>query len=106
MNNWFKRNSVHLIIVAIFVAISFAYFITPLTQGKVLYQSDVSQAQSMQKEINDVKAATGKAPLWTNQMFGGMPAYQIWAAFPLNITTHVIDVLKRVFPNPVDTVLL
>jgi hypothetical protein len=106
MNNWFKRNSVHLIIVAIFIAISFAYFITPLTQGKVLFQSDVSQAQSMQKEINDVKAATGKAPLWTNQMFGGMPAYQIWASFPSNITSHVIDVLKVVFPNPVDTILL
>ncbi|MDN3579620.1 YfhO family protein [Mucilaginibacter flavus] len=106
MNNWFKRNSVHLIIVAILVAISFAYFFSPLIQGKALIQSDVLQAQSMQKEINDVKAATGKAPLWTNQMFGGMPAYQIWAAFPSNITSHVINILKAVFPNPVDTVLL
>src|ERR1700754_2795983 len=106
MNNWFKRNSIHLIIVAILIAISYAYFFTPIIQGKVLFQSDVSQAQSMQKEINDVKAATGKAPLWTNQMFGGMPAYQIWASFPFNITSHVVDILKAVFPNPVDTVLL
>lgn len=106
MNNWFKRNSVHLIIVAILVAISFAYFFSPLIQGKALIQSDVLQAQSMQKEINDVKAATGKAPLWTNQMFGGMPAYQIWASFPSNITSHIINILKAVFPNPVDTVLL
>ena len=106
MNNWFKRNSVHLIIVAILIAISFAYFLSPLTQGKVLSQSDVIQAQSMQKEINDVRAATGHAPLWTNQMFGGMPAYQIWASFPSNITSHVVDILKAVFPNPVDTVLL
>jgi hypothetical protein len=106
MNNWFKRNSVHLIIVAILIVISFAYFFTPIIQGKVLMQSDVLQAQSMQKEINDVKAATGHAPLWTNQMFGGMPAYQIWASFPSNIASHVIDILKAVFPNPVDTVLL
>lgn len=106
MNNWLKRNSVHLIIVAILIAISFAYFFSPLTQGKVLFQSDVSQAQSMQKEINDVRAATGHSPLWTNQMFGGMPAYQIWAPFPSNITTHVIAALKAGFPNPVDTVLL
>jgi hypothetical protein len=106
MNNWFKRNSVHLIIVAILIAISFAYFLSPITQGKVLSQNDVIQAQSMQKEINDVRAATGHAPLWTNQMFGGMPAYQIWASFPSNITSHVVDILKAVFPNPVDTVLL
>ncbi len=106
MNNWFKRNSVHFIIVAILLVISYAYFFSPIIQGKVLFQSDVSQAQSMQKEINDVRAATGHAPLWTNQMFGGMPAYQIWASFPSNITSHVIDILKAVFPNPVDTVLL
>jgi hypothetical protein len=106
MNNWFKRNSVHLIIIAILIAISFAYFFSPIIQGKVLYQADVMQAQAMQKEINDVKKATGHAPLWTNQMFGGMPAYQIWAHFPSNVTTHVVDFLKVVFPNPVDTVLL
>ncbi len=106
MNNWFKRNSVHFIIVAILIAISFAYFFSPIIQGKVLYQSDVMQAQAMQKEINDVKNATGHAPLWTNQMFGGMPAYQIWAHFPSNITTHIVDFFKIVFPNPVDTVLL
>jgi hypothetical protein len=106
MNNWFKRNNVHLLIIAIFVAISFAYFFSPIIQGKALYQGDVLQAQAMQKEIMDVKAKTGHAPLWTNQMFGGMPAYQIWASFPSNITSHIIDVLKAVFPNPVDTVLL
>ena len=106
MNNWFKRNSVHLIIVAILIAISYAYFFSPLIQGKVLFQEDVAQAQGMQREINTVKAATGRGPLWTNQMFGGMPSYQIWAAFPSNIASHVIDILKVIFPNPVDTVLL
>ncbi|RYE31591.1 MAG: hypothetical protein EOP42_10390, partial [Sphingobacteriaceae bacterium] len=59
-----------------------------------------------QKEIMDVRAKTGKAPLWTNQVFGGMPAYQIWAFYPDNITTYVISALKTVFPNPIDTVLL
>ncbi|MDB5127458.1 MAG: hypothetical protein JWQ85_1690 [Mucilaginibacter sp.] len=106
MNNWIKRNSGHLIVAAIFFVLTFAYFFNPIMQGKILYQGDVLQAQAMQKEIMDVKAATGKAPLWTNQMFGGMPSYQIWAKYGSNITTHVIDVLKSVFPNPVDTVLL
>ncbi|RYU86911.1 hypothetical protein EWM62_17325 [Mucilaginibacter terrigena] len=106
MNNWIKRNSGHLIVAAIFFVLTFAYFFNPIMQGKILYQGDVLQAQAMQKEIMDVKAATGKAPLWTNQMFGGMPSYQIWAKYGSNITTHIIDVLKTAFPNPVDTILL
>jgi hypothetical protein len=106
MNNWFKRNSVHLAVIAVFIVISFAYFFSPLVQGKVLYQGDVSQAQAMQREIMAVKEKTGHAPLWTNQMFGGMPSYQIWAPYASNIDTHVINVLKTVFPNPVDTILL
>lgn len=105
MNNWFKQNGVHFAIAGLFIAICFFYF-TPAFQGKVLVQSDVTQAQGMQKEIMDVRAKTGKAPLWTDQVFGGMPAYQIWAFYPSNITTYVISALKTVFPNPIDTVLL
>jgi hypothetical protein len=105
MSNWFKRNGIHFAIFGIFLAICFFYF-TPAFQGKALNQGDVMRAQATQKEIFDVKAKTGKAPLWTNSMFGGMPAYQVWVPFPTNVTTYVIDTLKTIFPNPVDTVLL
>jgi hypothetical protein len=105
MGNWFKRNGTHFAIIGIFIAICFFYF-TPVFQGKTLLQGDVIQAQSMQKEIMDVKEQTGKAPLWTNAMFGGMPAYQIWVPYPSNITTYVVSGLKAAFPNPLDTVLL
>ncbi|MGI4749146.1 MAG: hypothetical protein ACRYFB_00810 [Janthinobacterium lividum] len=105
MNNWFKQNGIHFAVAGLFIVICFLYF-TPAFQGKVLIQSDVTQAQGMQKEIMEVRAKTGKAPLWTNQVFGGMPAYQIWAFYPDNITTYVISALKTVFPNPIDTVLL
>ncbi|MGI4726962.1 MAG: YfhO family protein [Janthinobacterium lividum] len=105
MNNWFKQNGVHFAVAGLFFVICFLYF-TPAFQGKVLVQSDVTQAQGMQKEIMEVRAKTGKAPLWTNQVFGGMPAYQIWAFYPDNVTTYVISALKTIFPNPIDTVLL
>jgi hypothetical protein len=104
MNNWFKRNSIHFIIAAILLVVCFIYF-TPAFQGKTLGQSDVIGAQSTQKEINDYRAKDTTI-LWTNQIFGGMPAFQIWAPYPLNITTHVVSALKATFPNPVDTVLL
>ena len=106
MNNWFKRNSTHLIIVALLIVIPFAYFFTPLMQGKALAQGDVQRAQSMQKEIMDTRAKTGHEPLWTNSMFGGMPSYQIHVLYPNNVTSYVVESFKTIFPNPVDTVLI
>ena len=104
MNNWFKRNSIHIGIIAIFFGICFFYF-TPAFQGKTLGQLDVQGAQSTQTEINAYKAKDTTI-LWTNQIFSGMPAFQIWAPYKDNITTHIIGTLKAVFPNPIDTVLI
>ncbi|OOQ58568.1 YfhO family protein [Mucilaginibacter pedocola] len=104
MNNWFKRNGIHLAVIGIFLAICF-FYLTPSFQGKTLGQSDVIGAQSTQKEVNDYRARDTTI-LWTNQIFGGMPTFQIWAPYPDNITTHVVDIIKTTFPNPVDTLLL
>jgi len=104
MNNWLKRNGVHFAVAAIFLAICFFYF-TPAFQGKTLGQSDVMGAQSTQKEINDYRAKDTTI-LWTNQIYGGMPTFQIWAPYPNNITTHIVSALKSTFPNPIDTVLI
>lgn len=104
MNNWFKRNGTHLAVIAIFVAICF-FFLTPAFQGKTLGQSDVIGAQSTQKEVMDYRAKDTTI-LWTNQIFGGMPTFQIWAPYPDNITTHIVTAIKTTFPNPVDTVLI
>lgn len=104
MGNWFRRNGIHFIIAAIFLVICFFYF-TPAFQGKTLGQADVTGAQSTQKEINDYREK-GITILWTNQIFGGMPTFQIWTPYNDNIATHIISVLKKIFPNPIDTVLL
>ncbi|MES2827178.1 MAG: YfhO family protein [Bacteroidota bacterium] len=104
MKKWFKSNKQHVFIIATFIALCFVYF-KPAILGRVLYQSDVVEAKAMSKEIMDVKGATGTAPLWTNSMYGGMPAFQIWAKYPGNITTYVISFLKTVFPDPIDIIL-
>ncbi len=105
MTNWFKRNGIHIAIIGLFIALCFIYF-SPAIQGKVLSQHDVLQAKGMQREIMQFKERDGVAPLWTNSMFGGMPAYQIWAKFPKNITTYLLSGFKTIFPSPIDTVLL
>ncbi len=105
MNNWFKQNGTHLAIIAFFVVICFAYF-SPVLQGKRPAQSDVLQSKAMQKEIMEYKEKDGKAPLWTNQMFGGMPAYQIWVPYAYNVATYGIAAVTKSLPTPVGTVLL
>jgi hypothetical protein len=104
MNNWFKRNGIHFLIAAIFLVVCFIYF-TPAFQGKTLGQIDVLGAQSTQKEINDYKAKDTTI-LWTNQIFAGMPAYQIWAPYNNNIASWIVKGLVATFPNPIYDVLL
>ncbi len=105
MNNWFKRNGIHVLMAVILIIIAYAYFL-PVTQGKVLPEGDVQRAQAAQKEIMDTHAKTGHYPLWTNSMFGGMPAYQIWMSLSDNVTTYVQSGLRAVFPAPIDTILI
>jgi hypothetical protein len=106
MNNWFQKNGIHVAIIISFVVISFAYFFKPILNGDVLNQSDVVQAKAMQTEIMQYKDKDGKGPLWTNQMFGGMPSYQIWVEYAYNGATYGIALITKTFPAPVGTVLL
>src|SRR5690554_1367140 len=57
--------------------ISMLIYFSPVLEGEELRQHDVIQYEGMSKEINDFREETGKEPLWTNSMFGGMPAYLI-----------------------------
>ena len=72
----FKKLSPHLIVILLFVGISFAYF-SPVLQGKRLDMPDIKHWKGMSKEVTDFRAETGEEALWTNAMFSGMPAYQI-----------------------------
>ena len=105
MNNWFKRNGIHVLMAAILILITFVYF-TPIMQGKTLPEGDLQRAQAAQKEIMDTHAKTGHYPLWTNSMFGGMPTYLLWDSLPDNVTTYVQSGLRAVFPAPIDTILI
>ena len=105
MKNWFKENSSHLIVIAIFFVLVFFYF-SPVWQGKSLSQHDVVQAVGSQKELFDYKEKDGVAPQWTNSMFGGMPTYQIWYEHSQNVASYINKAIKAVFPAPADVVLI
>ena len=81
------------------VILSFAYF-HPLLEGKKLQQSDIMHWKGMSKEIVDYRAQTGKEALWTNRMFGGMPAYQISVKHESNYVGVLDELFTLGLPHP------
>jgi hypothetical protein len=101
----FKQLIPYLSAVAIFVVISLAYF-SPLLEGKKLKQSDITQFLGMSKEISDFRDKTGEEALWTNSMFGGMPAYQISVQYKGNVLRYVDQLMQLYLPQPAGMVFL
>jgi hypothetical protein len=89
--------------ILIFLGITFFYF-NPLFQGKQLKQGDIIHHKGMSKEIADFrKAHDGEEPLWTNSMFGGMPAYQISVYYGSNLMQYIDHYIFRLsLPRPAD----
>ena len=91
--------------VILFIVLSLAYM-SPLLEGKKLKQDDIIRHKGMSKEIVDFREKTGEEPLWTNSMFGGMPAYQISVKYSANLIQYVDDIMRLGLPRPADWVFL
>jgi len=97
----YKNYLPHLIAVLIFVFISLVY-LSPLLNGEKIVQSDITHFEGMSKEIADYRTQTGNEALWTNSMFGGMPAFQISVLYTMNITNKISDFIRMVIPHTAD----
>ena len=75
MKNW-KLWMPDVLMVVLFVVISFAYFFSPVMDGKVLYRHDSSAGRGAGEEASEYYQRTGERTRWTNALFGGMPTYQ------------------------------
>ena len=96
----------HIAAFIIFLAITFVYF-GPLWQGKVLKQHDLNTYTGASKEIIDFRKAYDEEALWTNSMFGGMPAYQISVTHSENLLAYIDHYLFRLrLTRPADYVFL
>ena len=75
-NPIFKKALPHITAVLLFLILPAIYF-SPQLEGKKLNQHDTNTATGMAKEITDYNKTHTDLALWTNSMFGGMPAYLI-----------------------------
>jgi hypothetical protein len=94
-----KKYIPHAAAVIIFAIVTLVYF-KPLLSGKVLKQDDIARHKGMSKEIVDFRNTHKSEPLWTNSMFGGMPAYQISTLYPGNWIGKLDGAFKLFLPHP------
>jgi len=100
--NFQKQILPHLIGVGVCYLLIVFYFSPLVFDGKVIFQSDILQWEGSAKEVLDYRAETGEQALWTNSMFGGMPAYFISLEFPGDITNALVSVLTLGLPHPIN----
>lgn len=74
--NTLKKLIPDVLVLLLFVCISFAYFYPADTEGRILYRHDSAAGRGMGQEAKAFKERTGETTRWTNAIFGGMPTYQ------------------------------
>lgn len=94
-----KQYLPHAIAILTFALLTLIYF-KPLFTGKELKQDDIARHKGMSKEIVDYRTKNNAEPLWTNSMFGGMPAYQISTLYPGNWIAKLDNAFKLFIPLP------
>ena len=88
-----------------FLVIMLVYF-SPILDGELPKQDDIQRWRGMSKEIVDYREATGEEALWTNSMFGGMPAYQISVIYQHVLVKHIDKAFQLGIPYPISLVFL
>jgi len=88
----------------VFILIIIIYFY-PVLEGKKIDSSDMVHFKGMAREIVDYRDKTGDEALWTNNMFGGMPAYQISVNYTHNLMLFIHKIIRLGFHLPIGMVI-
>lgn len=91
--------------ILLFAVITLVYC-SPILEGKRLKQHDIEMYKGMSKEIVDYRESTGEQTLWTNSMFGGMPAWNITAPVKTNLFYYVHQILSLGLPSPLGSIFI
>jgi len=90
----------HLAAVVLFALVACIYC-RPALQGKILEQDDIIQWKGMAQDLFRYEQAHGRLPLWNNNLFSGMPAFQIAMDAHNPLSVQVLHSLFLLFlPKP------
>ncbi len=99
-STWFKKVLPHLVAIVIFLVVAVIYC-APALQGKVLDQHDMIGWKGMAQQSFEFKEKYGHMPLWSNSMFGGMPAYTFAGDAPAIQLIYLQIILTLGLPAPI-----
>ncbi|MBN2395569.1 MAG: YfhO family protein [Candidatus Atribacteria bacterium] len=96
----------HFLSIVGFLLISILFFSPDILEGKKIYQNDIIQYNGSVKEIADFRIEYNKEPLWTNSMFGGMPAYLISTLYSGNKISNLHKIFTATGFRPVSYIFI
>lgn len=97
---WFKKAAPHIYAILAFLILAII-FCQPAIMGKVVEQHDTLGWRGMAQQSFEFKDKYGYFPLWTNSMFGGMPAFAIAFEGTVIQTIYLQNLLTLWMPIPV-----
>lgn len=90
----------HLIAIVAFLAITTLFFSPIYFDNKALNQGDIAQWEASAQELIEYRESTGEEGLWTNSIFGGMPAYLISVKWSNGLIKAAHAVYTLGLPHP------
>lgn len=97
--SFLKKNAQYIWIILGFLAISYLYCL-PQLQGQKLSVHDALSWEAASHEARAYEDSTGITPLWTNNMFGGMPTYIVYLNNTKNWVFNIQKAVEAVVPVP------
>ncbi|MCW3126987.1 MAG: putative rane protein [Bacteroidetes bacterium] len=79
----------YVVAILTFLVVTLVFFGPMILDDKTLPQGDINQYDGMSKEVRDFRDKTHTEAMWTNSMFGGMPAFQISTEYKGNLIQYV-----------------
>jgi len=81
-----------------FIALSFAYFAKPVSEGLVLTGHDHSGGAGAASEMEAYRDShDGERTRWTNTLFSGMPTYQMAPSYPSTEKLQKVEKVYKLF---------
>lgn len=101
----YKKLLPYVVAIVVFAIINIVQF-SPVFSGKSLMQGDIVRYRGMSQEAAAFRNAEHVEPLWTNSMFGGMPAYQVSTIHSGNLLGNIDKGFHLFLPHPAGYIFL
>lgn len=96
----------HLIALFAMALVAIAFYPRAFFDGERNKMGDIEHYIATSKEVKDWQQKHGQQILWSDNMFGGMPTFQIGAGADFKAPNLIENVVTLKFPRPINTLWL